>query len=221
MDAGNDDDTVSTAGSFAVRITSASGANSINLGNNDTLTLDNLTSVSELHGDNSDDIIDMMAQSQFSRGGASAPAVGFGAYALNDVQAAAGKDEITAGTFVYSDSTGGNREAQINVDAGTGNDMIDSTISSDFSALDEVRVTSVLIAGTGADTVTSQIDAFATSDINVFNQISGGGGADVISSTIVVESFGAATSVDVTETISGGSSADMITSVLTAPKHLT
>lgn len=160
-----------------------------------------------------DDIVDMVVQSQSSGDGASASAVGFGAYALNDVQTAAGNDEITAGTFVFSDSTGGNGQAQINVDAGTGNDMIDSTISSDFSALDEVQVTSVLIAGTGADTVTSDIDAFATDDINVFNQIDGGGGADVISSTIVVESFGAATSIDVAETISGGSSADMITSV--------
>ena len=161
--------------------------------------------------DNGNNTIDVSAQAQ-SSGDGSGGSGAVGAFALNFIEGGAVVDDVTSGTFIFSDSNGGTGEAQFFVNAESGDDVIDSTMSSDFSELFEVSFDSDIQGDGGNDTITSNIDAFARNTIEVDSVIEGGNGADVISSTIIAESFGSA-AMTISETINGGGGGDTITSV--------
>lgn len=160
-----------------------------------------------------DDVITAIANAQASGDAMSGAGAGVGAYAVNSFNTGALNDSITAQTYVSSDFIGGTGIAQFIVDTSTGADTIDSVMSSDFLELFEVEFISVIVAGTGADTITSNIDAFARDAIEVSSGINGGGGNDVINSTIVAGSSTAGTSMTISETIDGGAGNDTITTV--------
>lgn len=205
--------------------TFSNASNTVVTGNNsDTLDMDTFSFVASAGSTEADhyadarntaitgggnDTITANVQAQ-SSGDGSGAGQSQGAYALNYFDTGSGADTINAGTYVFSDFIGGVGLAQFVALTGGGADNVDSNMSSDFSELFVVNMSSGISAGAGNDVIESNIDAFARNEINVESTIDGGTGADTITSNIVVESNGTA-ALSVAENINGGGGADTIT----------
>lgn len=160
------------------------------------------------------DVINVGAQAQSSGDGSSPSAsAAIGGYALNFIQSGTGADDITAGAYVFSDSTGGIGFAQTFINSGTGQDDITNTMSSDFSELFEVTLENDILGGSANDTIVSELDGFARNVVNIQNDILGEGGSDTITSTIDTESFGSAV-MTVRDNIDGGAGNDVINATM-------